>query len=112
VETLVEVANQQAGKRRRSALPGLLRAFQKLALESAARIEETAKQEAGKLGKVAAQIEQAFRLEQGDVDRDDIRVRAIINAATGGGLEKILRLAPVLDERDNREFMRSKGWKV
>lgn len=111
VETVVDAKSEQMARRRRSALPGLLRAFQKLAEESAAKIEETAKQEAEKLGKVAAQIEQTIRQEQSDVDHDDERVRAIINAAMPG-FERMLRSLPVLNEGDNREFMRSKKWRL
>jgi hypothetical protein len=111
-ETAVDVRGEPIARRRRSALPGLLRAFQKVGDEAAAKIAETARLEAERLCKVAAQIEQTIRQEQADVDQDDERVRAIINAATGGGLEKILRHAPILDERDNRDFLRSKKWKV
>jgi hypothetical protein len=110
-QSAIDPKNEQIARRRRSALPGLLRAFQKLAEESAAKIEETAKQEAEKLGKVAAQIEQTIRQEQSDVDHDDERVRAIINAGMPG-FERMLRSLPVLNERDNREFLRSKKWRV
>jgi hypothetical protein len=111
-ETAVDVKSDPIARRRRSALPGLLRAFQKVGEEAAAKIAETAKVEAERLCKVATQIEQAIRQEQADVDQDDERVRAIINAATGGGLEKMLRHSRILDEGDTREFLRSKKWKV
>ncbi len=110
-ETIVDVTSEQIARRRRSALPSLLRAFQKVAEESAAKIAETARQETDKLAKVAAQIEQAIREEQGDVDRDDERVRTIINAGLPG-FERMLRSLPILNQGDNREFLRTKKWKV
>jgi hypothetical protein len=98
--------------KQRSHVPGLLRAFQKLAEEAAAKIAETSRQEAEKLAQVAARIEQEIRLEQGTTERDDQRLRLILSAATGGGLEKMLRHSPVLEQGDNRELLRLKGWRV
>lgn len=111
VETKVTTNMDEAAKRRKRALPALLRAFQKVTEESGAKIEETAKQETARLSKVAAQIEQAIRLEQADTDQDDDRVRAIINTALPG-FERMLRNLPVLNQGDNREFLRSKKFKV
>ena len=112
LETAVENNVQQRTKRGRTVLPGLLRAFQKAAEESAAKIAETSKQEAEKLGKMAAAVEEAIRQDQGTTDQDDQRVRSIINAATGGGVERMLRHSPVLEQDDNREFLRRKSWRV
>ena len=110
-EMTVEATREQIARRRRSALPALLRAFQKAAEESAAKIEETAKQETGKLAKAAAQIELAIREEDGAVDRDDERVRSIITSGLPG-FERMLRSLPILNQGDNREFLRTKKWKV
>lgn len=110
-ETTVETQTKKPA-RRRSYVPGLLRAFQKAAADAKTRIAETAAQEAGRLGEMAAAIEEAIRLDQGNVEQDDERVRAIILAATGGGVERMLRHAPVVEQDDNREFLRTKKWKV
>ena len=111
LQTPVPTNSEQIARRRRNALPGLLRAFQKMADEAAAKIQETAKQETSKLGKVAAQIDIAIREEDGAVDRDDERVRTIINAGLPG-FERMLRSLPILNQGDNRELLRSKKWKV
>jgi hypothetical protein len=103
---------KQAAKRRTPYIPGLLKAFEKAAEESVTKIQETAKHESEKLSKMAAAIVEAIGLERGAVDRDDQRVRAIINAGLHG-IERTLRDLPIMNEGDNREFMRSKGgWKV
>lgn len=111
-ETAVGEIQTKKAARRRSYLPALLRAFAKVAEESTAKIAETAKQEAERLAKVAARIDEEIRADQGNVDQDDERVRAIINAATGNGVERMLRHSKVLEQDDNREFLRSKKWKV
>lgn len=111
-ETAMEETQTKKPARRRSYLPALLRAFTKVTEESTAKIAETARLEAERLGKVAARIEEEIRLDQGNTDQDDERVRAIINAATGNGVERMLRHSKVLEQDDNREFLRSKKWKV
>lgn len=65
---------------------------------------------ARKLSELAAQIEQTVRLETERDRKDDGRVRAILNTATGGAIERMIR-SMRLDERD-REFLRDKGWRV
>jgi dihydroxyacetone kinase len=111
LETPVATDSEQLARRRKSALPALLKAFQRVAEESASKIAETAKQETEKLAKVAAQIALAIREEQGDVDRDDERVRAIITTGLPG-FERMLRSLPVLNQGDNRDFMRAKKWRL
>jgi len=65
---------------------------------------------ARKLSELAAQIEETARLEAERDRKDDGRVRGILNAASGGGIERMLR-SMNLSEPD-REFLREKGWRV
>jgi hypothetical protein len=108
-ETSVETSSKRTTKRLRSA--GLLRAFQKTAEESATRISETSRHEAEKLAQIASAIDEAIRLDQNNVEQEDGRVRDIIATALPG-FERMLRALPIMNEGDNREFMRSKGFKV
>jgi len=65
---------------------------------------------ARKLSELAAQIEETARLEAERDRKDDGRVRGILNAASGGGIERMLRSMSLSDP--DREFLRDKGWRV
>jgi hypothetical protein len=64
-ETAVETQPKQGA----NALPGLTR----------------------KLAQIARKVEEAAQQEEGNLHRDDERLRNIIHAASGGGVERILR---------------------
>lgn len=65
---------------------------------------------ARKLSELAAQLEETARLEAERDRKDDGRVRAILNAASGGGIERMLRSMNLSEPE--REFLREKGWRV
>jgi len=65
---------------------------------------------ARKISELALELEQTARLESERDRKDDGRVRAILNAASGGAIERMLR-SMNLSEAD-REFLREKGWRV
>ena len=65
---------------------------------------------ARKISELALELEQTSRLETERDRKDDGRVRAILNAASGGAIERMLR-SMNLSEPD-REFLRDKGWRV
>jgi hypothetical protein len=65
---------------------------------------------ARKLRELAAEIEETARLETERDRKDDGRVRAILNAASGGAIEVMLRSMNLSDP--DREFLRDKGWRV
>jgi hypothetical protein len=65
---------------------------------------------ARKISELAAQIEETARLETERDRKDDGKVRAILNAASGGAIERMLR-SMNLSESD-RDFLREKGWRV
>jgi hypothetical protein len=65
---------------------------------------------ARKISELALELEQMSRLETERDRKDDGRVRAILNAASGGGIERMLR-SMNLSEPD-KEFLREKGWRV
>ena len=88
MEQAVKAVEKHSRMRRASPVPGMAR----------------------KLSELAAQIEQTVRLEAERDRKDDGRVRAILNTATGGAIERMIR-SMRLDERD-RDYLRSKGWHV
>jgi hypothetical protein len=65
---------------------------------------------ARKLRELAAEIEETARLEAERDRKDDGKVRGILNAASGGAIERMLR-SMNLSEPD-RDFLREKGWRV
>jgi hypothetical protein len=65
---------------------------------------------ARKLRELAAEIEETARLETERDRKDDGRVRAILNATSGGAIEVMLRSMNLSDP--DREFLRDKGWRV
>ena len=66
---------------------------------------------ARKVAELAAEIEQIARLEHERDTKDHGRVRALLNTATGGGAEKLLRDSVVLNDED-KEFLREHGWRA
>jgi hypothetical protein len=60
-----------------------------------------------KISELAARLEEMVRIETGRARKDDERIRAVLNAATGGSIERML-LSMNLTELD-REFLRDKG---
>jgi len=88
MEQAVKAVEKHSRMRRASPVPGMAR----------------------KLSELAAQIEQTVRLEAERDRKDDGRVRAILNTATGGAIERMIR-SMRLDERD-RDYLRSKVWHV
>jgi hypothetical protein len=65
---------------------------------------------ARRISELALELEQTARLETERDRNDDSRLRGILNVASGGGIERILR-SMTLSEPD-REFLREKGWRV
>jgi hypothetical protein len=65
---------------------------------------------ARKLSELAAQMEEAARLEAAQEHKDDERVRAILNTITSGLAEKLVKSSPLLSD-DDRAFMRQRGWR-
>ena len=57
------------------------------------------------------QIEQTSRSDLEQVAKDHERVRVLASTATGGGIEKLMRVSPALTEED-RQFLRDLGWRV
>lgn len=88
MEQAVKAVEKHSRVRRASPVPGMAR----------------------KVSEMAAQMAETVRLEAERDRRDDGRVRAILNTATGGAIERMIRSMP-LDERD-RDFLREKGWRV
>lgn len=65
---------------------------------------------ARKISELALELEQTARLEAERDRKDDGRVRAILNAVSGGAIERMLR-SMNLSEPD-REFLRERSWRV
>jgi hypothetical protein len=65
---------------------------------------------ARKISEMALELEQTARLETERDRRDNSRLRGILNGASGGGIEKILRSMNL--SGPDREFLRDKGWRV
>jgi len=63
-----------------------------------------------KMGELMVVLQETLRLESERQRRDDGRVRAILNAATGGAIERLVR-SMSLSEAD-KTFLRERGWRV
>jgi hypothetical protein len=65
---------------------------------------------ARKISELALELEQTARLESERDRKDEQRIRGILNAATGGAIERLVK-SMQLTETD-RDFLREHGWRV
>jgi hypothetical protein len=65
---------------------------------------------ARKVGEMALDLVQTIQLETERDRKDDGRERAILNAATGGAIERLVR-SMSLSEAD-KTFLRERGWRL